>query len=191
MKLKVRNLGAIKEGTVDLSQKFIVFCGPNGTGKTYLSYVIYGLLKRKLHIQGKQKFAEKLINERKTSLEIDFDKLFQYRKQMLSSTQASVDELFGIGEAESRKIFKDFQCEFPVNDEEFKEKLLAAKIESIDKIQGVQIKMEKEPGKSQLLTHTSIIFWQHTPSAMLKCSRLSETPSIHLAKNYLSESKKL
>lgn len=151
MKLKVRNLGAIKEGTVDLSQKFIVFCGPNGTGKTYLSYVIYGLLKRKLHIQGKQKFAEKLINERKTSLEIDFDKLFQYRKQMLSSTQASVDELFGVGEAESRKIFKDFQCEFPVNDEEFKEKLLAAKIESIDKIQGVQIKMEKEPGKSQLI----------------------------------------
>ena len=151
MKIQVKNLGAIKEGEVDLSQKFIVFCGPNGTGKTYLSYVIYALLKKKLHIQGKQKFAEKLINEKKTSLEIDFEKLFQYRNQMLSSTQSNVDELFGIGESDSRKLFKDFQCGFAVSDEEFKEKLIATKIESIVKIQGVQIKMDKDVGKSQII----------------------------------------
>jgi len=151
MRLKVNNLGAIREGEVDLSQKFIVFCGPNGTGKTYLSYVIYGLLKRKLHIQGKQKFAEKLINEKKTSLEIDFEKLFQYRKQMISAAQNNVDELFGIGESESHKILKDFQCEFIINDEEFKNNIIATKIESVDKIQGVQVKLEKEPGKSQVI----------------------------------------
>jgi predicted ATPase len=45
MKIQVTNLGAIKEGTIDLSKKLNVFCGPNGTGKTYMAYAIYGLTK--------------------------------------------------------------------------------------------------------------------------------------------------
>ena len=120
MKLKVNNLGAIKEGEIDLSQKLIVFCGPNGTGKTYLSYVIYGLLKRRLHIQGDEDFAERLINEKNIVLEIDFEKLFQYRNNMIRSVETSLDELFGIGESEVQKIFKDFHCEFTISDEDFK-----------------------------------------------------------------------
>lgn len=151
MKLKVSNLGAIKEGEIDLSQKFIVFCGPNGTGKTYLSYVIYGLLKRKFHIQGKQKFAEKLINEKKTSLEIDFEKLVQYRKEMISGAENSLDALFGIGESESKKIFKDFHCEFTVTEDDFRYELINARFEVVNKVQGVLVKIEKEVGRSQLI----------------------------------------
>ena len=151
MKLKVTNLGAIKEGEIDLSQKFIVFCGPNGTGKTYLSYVIFGLLKRRFHIQGKQKFAEKLLNEKKTSMEIDFEKLFQYRKSMISGTESSLDALFGIGESESKKIFKDFHCEFTISEDDFKYDLINSQFSVVNKIQGVQVKLEKEIGKSQLI----------------------------------------
>lgn len=150
MKLKVSNLGAIKEGEIDLSQRFIVFCGPNGTGKTYLSYVIFGLLKRRLHIQGDEVFAEKLINEKDAVLDIDFDKLFAYRKSMITSTETSVDELFGLGETESRKIFSDFHCEFTISDEEFKENIINSRLETIGKIQGVQVKISKDSGTSQL-----------------------------------------
>ncbi len=35
MKILVKNLGAIKQAEIDLSKKLTVFCGPNGTGKTY------------------------------------------------------------------------------------------------------------------------------------------------------------
>ena len=151
MKLRVSNLGAIKDGEIDLSQKFIVFCGPNGTGKTYLSYVIYGLFKRKYHIQGKRKFAEKLLNEKKTSMEIDFEKVFQYRKNMITGTESSLDALFGIGESDSRRIFKDFHCDFSVSDDDFRYELINTNIEVTNKIQGVQVKIEKERGKSQLI----------------------------------------
>lgn len=151
MKLKISNLGAIREGEIDLSQQFIVFCGPNGTGKTYLSYVIYGLFKRKFHMQGKQKLVEKLINEKKTSLEIDFDKLSQYRKNMLDSAESSMDALFGIGESDSKKLFKDFHCEFGVSEDDFRYNLINTKIEYVINIQGVQLKIEKEPGRSQLI----------------------------------------
>lgn len=151
MKLRVSNLGAIKEGEIDLSQKFIVFCGPNGTGKTYLSYVVFGLLKRKFHIQGKQKFAEKLLNEKKASMEIDFEKLFQYRNSMISGTESSVDALFGIGESESKKIFKDFHCEFSQSDDDLKYELINTNFEIINKVQNVLVKIEKEEGKTQLI----------------------------------------
>lgn len=151
MKLRVNNLGAIKEGEIDLSQKFIVFCGPNGTGKTYLSYVIFGLLKRKFHIQGKQKFAEKLLNEKKASMEIDFEKLFQYRNSMISGTESSVDALFGLGESDSKKIFKDFHCAFSQSDDDLKYELINTKFEITNKIQNVLVKIEKEVGKTQLI----------------------------------------
>ena len=41
MKLVVKNYGAIKEGTIDLSKKFYLFVGYNNTGKTYLTKLIY------------------------------------------------------------------------------------------------------------------------------------------------------
>lgn len=151
MRLKISNLGAIKEGEIDLSQQFIVFCGPNGTGKTYLSYLIFGLFKRKFHLQGKQKFVEKLLNEKKTSIEIDFQKLEQYRNNMLSATESSMDALFGIGESESKKIFKDFHCEFSNSDDDFRYNLINTRIDNVAKLQGVQFKIEKESGRSQLI----------------------------------------
>jgi len=41
MKLVVKNYGAIKEGTIDLSKKCYLFVGYNNTGKTYLTKLIY------------------------------------------------------------------------------------------------------------------------------------------------------
>lgn len=51
MKIKVNDLGAIKEGTIDLSKKLTVFCGPNGTGKTYMAYLIYAISQANIHVR--------------------------------------------------------------------------------------------------------------------------------------------
>ncbi len=45
MKLQIRNIGQIREAEIDLSKDFIVLCGANNTGKTYLAYTVYGLYK--------------------------------------------------------------------------------------------------------------------------------------------------
>jgi predicted ATPase len=44
MKFRFENLGVVEKIDFDLSKKLSVFCGPNGTGKTYVSYALYGLL---------------------------------------------------------------------------------------------------------------------------------------------------
>ena len=47
MKLRCKEFGPIKDGTIDLDKDLIILCGRNNSGKTYLSYLIYGLLKGK------------------------------------------------------------------------------------------------------------------------------------------------
>ncbi|MCB1194076.1 MAG: AAA family ATPase [Leptospiraceae bacterium] len=45
MKFKIRNLGIIGKAEIDLSKDLILLCGQNNTGKTFITYAIYGLLK--------------------------------------------------------------------------------------------------------------------------------------------------
>lgn len=42
MQISVKNLGPIKEGTIDLSKSLTILTGPNNTGKSYLTYLIHG-----------------------------------------------------------------------------------------------------------------------------------------------------
>jgi energy-coupling factor transporter ATP-binding protein EcfA2 len=45
MKIQIENLGTIKKGEIALDKNLIIFVGPNHSGKSYLTYLIYGLLK--------------------------------------------------------------------------------------------------------------------------------------------------
>jgi hypothetical protein len=42
MKITVQNLGTIKEGSISLDKSLTVLVGPNNSGKSYISYLIYG-----------------------------------------------------------------------------------------------------------------------------------------------------
>lgn len=52
MKLTVKNLGVIKKGEVQLDKDLIIFTGENNSGKSYMSYVVYGLRKTIEEIDG-------------------------------------------------------------------------------------------------------------------------------------------
>ncbi len=43
MRITVRNLGVLKEATIDL-KPLTVFIGPNNSGKTWLAYALAGIL---------------------------------------------------------------------------------------------------------------------------------------------------
>jgi len=45
MKIGIQNLGFVKNVELDLSKDLIILCGPNNTGKTYVAYATYGLMK--------------------------------------------------------------------------------------------------------------------------------------------------
>ena len=45
MKIDIKELGYVKNVQLDLDKDLTILCGPNNTGKTYVAYAIYGLMK--------------------------------------------------------------------------------------------------------------------------------------------------
>lgn len=52
MLFRVWNLGPIREAEIDLSKDLIVLTGPNNTGKTYLTWAVYGLMSDRMTLGG-------------------------------------------------------------------------------------------------------------------------------------------
>lgn len=50
MKLDIKNLGYVKSVQLDLDKDLTILCGPNNTGKTYVAYAVYGLMKYRSQI---------------------------------------------------------------------------------------------------------------------------------------------
>ena len=46
MKLRVKNLGPIRQGEIDLDKRFYVFVGYNNSGKTYMSQLLWSLVDK-------------------------------------------------------------------------------------------------------------------------------------------------
>ena len=144
MKVHIENCGAIGFGTIDLSKQVTLFCGENGTGKTYFSYMIYGLLNTRFHIKSDDKIVEQLINEREVAFAIDFSKVVAYRKAMLENTRDNVDSIFGISSDDAEKIFKDLKISFKESEEEAERISFDAEFIITANIQGLKIQLTKE-----------------------------------------------
>ncbi len=143
MNLYIKELGAIKEGTIDLSKKLNVFCGPNGTGKTYMAYVIYGLLKSQMHIGTDEVLAKELIEKRKTNYSINFDALNKYRKSIIDNFKDDFDSLFGIGEDLAKQYFENTEIAFKETNEEFKQQIIDCEFQTKISIRKVDIEISK------------------------------------------------
>lgn len=44
MKISVENLGTIHKGEISLDKELTIFTGENNSGKSYMSYLCYGIL---------------------------------------------------------------------------------------------------------------------------------------------------
>lgn len=150
MKLQIKELGAIKEGTINLSKKLNVFCGPNGTGKTYMAFAIYGLLKNQIHIGSNEELVKKLIDDKNISYPIDFRALIGYRKDLISNFKEDFDSLFGVGEELAKQFFGDTLLDFKETDEEFETTLTECSFESLLSIRKTNIKFVKESNSKEL-----------------------------------------
>jgi predicted ATPase len=108
MKLQIKNLGAVKEATLDLSKPLTIFCGDNGTGKTYLAYLInyLGVL-----IDREQGFdnetIENLSVNGKATFEINSKYIYNSRLLLLKWGKANLYKAFAIPETR-KNILDDF-----------------------------------------------------------------------------------
>ena len=109
MIIKVQKFGAIKNAEIDLSKKLSVFCGPNGTGKTYLAYLIYALTSQYNRNIGNSLSTDKikeLFENNETNITIDSKVLLEYKSGIFRSVKDNLWNIFALSENESKRLNK-------------------------------------------------------------------------------------
>lgn len=107
MRIIVKNLGVIRHADIDLSKNFTLFCGPNGTGKTYVAYILNALYNN-----WNNNFAD---NNQESILEyrdsgkvtIKEHHLKDWIKKVESNLLQDIPSIFGITRSESDNLFKN------------------------------------------------------------------------------------
>ena len=127
MKIKLENLGAIKDADFDLSKRLIVFCGPNNSGKTYAAFIIYALTKSSiqyLRSKSQNAFIQQLIKNQKANFKIQAKEIWKFRELELEKVKKSLDSIYGISEDIQKSLFDDFSIQVNQTEKEFEESIL-------------------------------------------------------------------
>lgn len=105
MKISVENLGTIKKGEISLDKELTIFTGENNSGKSYMSYLVYGFLHRLVHGYFKIDLSEKLNEglslrdkwiEKEDSISIKITDLYEvYSEHLSEKLQDLLDQILG------------------------------------------------------------------------------------------------
>ncbi|KAA6322532.1 hypothetical protein EZS27_027937 [termite gut metagenome] len=105
MNISFDNLGAIRKANLDLSKKLTVFCGPNGTGKTYACYAIYGYLEPLW--EGFPLFTlDNLLQKKSITVKLNYQELYKWRTKYFSFLTERIKYVFGVNSADYFNSFK-------------------------------------------------------------------------------------
>ena len=112
MIVEVFNLGPIKKAMVDMCKPFIMFCGPNSTGKTYLSYLLYAINEDTSYFNAKilERVAKNLLIQRETLLSYDIIK--EYVREFSIHIKSKLGSIFGLGDSmvDRLSIYLSINC---------------------------------------------------------------------------------
>lgn len=121
MILTTKNLGKIRTATIDLSKPLIVFCGPNGTGKTYLSYLIDHIFSSVDSYICKDKYltkpqVEELHSKGELHVPIEQSEVAEYLNLLCETGKSDLGDLFALSDEDVKKLFPSFHVEIGLTD---------------------------------------------------------------------------
>ena len=119
MKFSVENLGIIHSATLDLRKPMVVLCGPNSTGKTYLSYVINFVMSDAPTIVVPA--FKQLAHHSKTGDSFILDRAIMdiYLKGLSDYVNNNLDVVFGISKEDSKHLFANSKITLSLDDEDY------------------------------------------------------------------------
>lgn len=115
----ISNLGPIRKAVVDMQKPFILFCGPNSTGKTYMSYLLFAINEESDYVEFKSldKIAKQISTEQQFVLHREL--IEDYISDLSKGVKSRLGSIFGIGDAMVDKLFGQFNLSLTVTDEDY------------------------------------------------------------------------
>ncbi len=148
MRIQIKNLGNVEFGDLDISKRLTVFCGPNNTGKTYVSYVIYSLLKPQYYYDNTNvPNLSGVFVEDNVTVELQTKNLLSFRKSKLQNVRSNLESLFGISDSDKLSLFKDLNLQYCLSDDDFLKKVSNLELKFPVQWNGLTFLVQKEKGK--------------------------------------------
>lgn len=120
MIVEISYLGAIRKAVVDLQKPLTLFCGPNSTGKTYLSYLLYAILENTDYIESKS--LDKIVKyffEHKEFI-LHRESIEDFIQDVAANIKTQLGSIFGIGDTAVNKLFSQFNISLILSEEDYK-----------------------------------------------------------------------
>lgn len=148
MVLEVKNLGPIKEAKIDLNRSMTIFCGPNNTGKTYLSYIIYAMAKLNNlpTLPLPSNCLTDIINKGDATYHISIDKIVEYQKHISDNVTNNLDRVFGLSKEKAQTYFKTTEINFIESKESLEYEIKNADLQLLINRPNGQVIFTKTPG---------------------------------------------
>lgn len=135
MILTINDLGVVKQCQIDLNKKFLLFCGRNSTGKTYVSYALHAFLYDESMFElDCYKEIVRQIRE-SGSFKVTKDDIQAWLDKKCKSVVSQSGSIFGISDVTKDKLFKNFSMSVEFSEEDFAH-MLKAPFQTMMKEQG-------------------------------------------------------
>lgn len=147
---EISYLGAIRKAVVDLQKPLTLFCGPNSTGKTYLSYLLYAVLENNNYIESKSldKIVKHLSEHKEFTLHRELVESFI--QDVASNIKTNLGSIFGIGDNAVNKLFSQFNLSLTLSEGDF-ERIIKLPCRLISKNGDREIGIIKEASSDKII----------------------------------------
>ena len=128
---------------MDLQKPFTLFCGPNSTGKTYMSYLLYAINEDSDYddSKGLDKIAKQILSEQQFVLRREL--IDEYIGDLAKGMKSKLGSIFGIGDSMVEKLFSQFELTLSLSDNEF-EKIVSQPCRLVSGNNDAEVVLEKD-----------------------------------------------
>ena len=128
MNIIIENLGPIKKAAFNLDKRLSVFCGPNNTGKTYLSYVLYAYTRRRVYLPDERLTDDQVnsfVSNRSLEIPLDYKRIYELTLQRLKNIKNDLGTIFGLSDENAKRLFPKFRIKLNQNADKYREMLVS------------------------------------------------------------------
>lgn len=154
MNIVIENIGPIRKAQFDLDKRLSVFCGPNNTGKTYLSYILYAFTRRRIYLPDDMMTDAQVnafIANRVITIPMDTQRIYKVMSERMSHIKKDLGLIFGLSDQNAKKLFPKFKLVFDVTATAYQAQLIDNEYEvEIVLTRNVTAKVTKRHGSSDL-----------------------------------------
>lgn len=149
---EISYLGAIRKAVVDLQKPLTLFCGPNSTGKTYLSYLLYAIFENTDYVESKG--VDKIVKHFSEYKEFTLNRKLveNFIQDVAASMKAKLGSIFGIGDLAVDKLFSQFELSLILSDGDY-EKMLESPCRLISKNGEKEFGIVKDASSDKVIYH--------------------------------------